>query len=106
MEPLNPFCFAIEKRQPSKYSSAVAKKEERGKRKQCLFIEGALHWLLLFAFILYSKNHKCTFSIQNKLISKRHGSLAHLRFCLAWGWGWPQNSNQMSGGDLEKVLND
>ena len=31
MEPLNHFYFAIEKRHPSKYSSAVAKKEERGK---------------------------------------------------------------------------
>ena len=57
-EPLNPFCFAIKKRNLSKYSSALTKKE-RGKRKQCLFIEGALLCLLLFTFISYlSKQHK------------------------------------------------
>ena len=58
IEPLNAFCFAIEKRNLSKYSCALTKKE-RGKRKQCLFIEGALLCLLLFTFISYlSKQHK------------------------------------------------
>ena len=31
-EPVRPFSFAIEKRNPSKYSSAVAKKEREGKK--------------------------------------------------------------------------
>ena len=47
IELLNPFCFAIEKRHPSKYSSTVAKKEERGKRK-----EGTLLWYI-FLHLFY-----------------------------------------------------
>ena len=36
-ELLRPFCFTIEKRHPSKYSPAVAKKGERGKENNaCL----------------------------------------------------------------------
>ena len=71
IEPLNPFCFAIEKRPPSKYSSVVAKKGERGKRKQFLFIEGTLFWSLLFAFIsCLSKQHKCTCSSKTNKVQK------------------------------------
>ena len=36
-EPLNPFSFAIEKRNPSKYSSTVTKKGEREKKTMLVY---------------------------------------------------------------------
>ena len=37
IEPLNPFCFAIEKRNLSKYSSALTKKGEREKKTMLVY---------------------------------------------------------------------
>ena len=52
--------FALRSKKGTWVNTALLwQKKERGKRKQCLFIEGALLCLLLFTFISYlSKQHK------------------------------------------------
>ena len=84
--PFTWFTITIENSNMSKYNTG--EKGERGKRKQCLFIEGTLHWVL-FAFILFSnKKHKSNaFPKQTKVEKSmdRYGTLPLLPCACALG---------------------
>jgi len=52
IEPLNPFCFAIEKRNLSKYSSALTKKRREGKENKTMLVYRG-RFALLASFYLH-----------------------------------------------------
>ena len=82
--PLTP--FPLRSRKGTRVNTALLwQKKERGKRKQCLFIEGALLCLLLFTFISYlSKQHKCNCLSKTNEAVKSHRPRYRLAFIDLW----------------------